>query len=115
MATPEVGSATETCVLLELEALLYRTPENLPVCDCIGRVGQSSIVFIDYSASSAASSQTNLPLSMLTPKNGKLGAWEVCIAWPLLHKGKWKDPQGVEKTFTRFECVLVSLHDPTQY
>ena len=59
--------------------------------------------------------QAKLPLSMLTPKNGKLGAWEVCIAWPLLHKGKWKDPQGVEKPFTRFECVLVSLHDPTQY
>ena len=59
--------------------------------------------------------QAKLPLSMLTPKNGKLGAWEVCIAWPLLHKGKWKDPQGVEKTAIRFECVLVSLHDPTQY
>ena len=42
--------------------------------------------------------QTKLPLSMLTPKNGKLGAWEVCIAWPLLQKGKWEDPQGVEKT-----------------
>ena len=59
--------------------------------------------------------RANLPLSMLTPKNGKLGAREVCIAWPFLHKGKWKDPQGVEQTFTRFECVLVSLRDPTQY
>ena len=66
MATPEVGSATETCVLLELEALLYRTPENLPVCDCIGRVGQSSIVFIDYSASSAASSLSVYPVDQFS-------------------------------------------------
>ena len=53
MATPEVGSATETCILLKLKALLYRTPENLPVCNCIGRVSQSSVVFIDYSARSS--------------------------------------------------------------
>ena len=59
--------------------------------------------------------QAKLPLSMLTPKNGKHGAWEICISYPVLHQGKWKDPQGVEKPFTRFECVLVSLHDPTQY
>ena len=62
MATPEVIHATKTSVLLELEALLYRTPENLPVCDCIGRVSQSSIVFIDYSASSAASSLSVYPV-----------------------------------------------------
>ena len=66
-------------------------------------------------SSQDAPPQTKLPLSMLTPKNGNLGAWEVCIACPLLHKGKWKDPKGVEKPFIRFECVLVSLHDPTQY
>ena len=66
MATPEVGSATETCVLLELEALLYRTPENLSVCDCIGRVSQSTIVFLVYSASSAASSLSVYPVDQFS-------------------------------------------------
>ena len=55
MAAPEAGSATETRVLLELEALLYRTSEDLSMCDSIGRASQSCIVFIVYSAGSATS------------------------------------------------------------
>ena len=66
-------------------------------------------------SSQDAPPQTKLPLSMLTPKNGILGAWEVCIACPLLHKGIWENPNGVEKPFIRVECVLAILHDTTQY
>ena len=55
MAAPEVACATETSVLLELKALPNRTPENLPICDCIGKANHSCIVFIVYSASAASS------------------------------------------------------------
>ena len=34
-------------------------------------------------SSQDAPPQTKLPLSMLTPKNGNLGAWAVCIACPV--------------------------------
>ena len=78
------------------------------------RAAKTMVAAASATGGAETPAESDVPMAMLTPKHGNVGKWDVCVAEPRVHTGTYMR-NGNSKTFVYFECVLVSLKDPTQY
>ena len=54
------------------------------------------------------------PLAFLNNTTRRFATWDVCISHPRMEKYKYKW-ENKDRTGEIFRCVLVSIHDPSEY